>query len=86
MWAEATGSGILPASQLRSQEDAALPDLQLFPAALGVTPPWRVVATKFDPGQGRLDFEIELPRGARFTRPKCGQGGGPVHDAVATLA
>ncbi len=48
-----------------------MPDLELFQAALGLTPPWQVTGTDFDPGAGQLDLEIDFPRGARFSAPSA---------------
>lgn len=49
-------------------------DIDLFQIALGLTPPWQVSASEFDPEQKRLDILIDFPRGSTFTCPECGQG------------
>lgn len=59
-----------------------MPDLDLFQAGLGLTPPWRVVSGNFDLELGRLELEVDFPRGARFGCPRCGELS-PVHDAEA---
>ena len=59
-----------------------MPDLELFQAALGLTPAWQVIRTDFDPAAGQLDLEIGFERGARFGCPKCAEPC-PVYDAEA---
>ncbi|HZP97415.1 MAG TPA: helix-turn-helix domain-containing protein [Candidatus Limnocylindria bacterium] len=54
---------------------------QLFEKALGLTPPWRVTRSEFDPQGKRLDLFLDFERGARFRCPHCGAEGCPVHDA-----
>ena len=58
---------------------------ELFSAALGLVPPWRVVRSEFDAEAGRLDLYLEFPRGARFPcpLPGCAQLTCPVHDSDA---
>ena len=48
-------------------------DIDLFQAALGLTPPWRVEAVEFDEGKGRLDLYIDFAPGASFRCPVCGR-------------
>jgi transposase len=45
---------------------------ELFSAALGLVPPWRVARSEFDADAGRLDLYLEFPRGARFACPVVG--------------
>jgi transposase len=55
---------------------------ELFSAALGLLPPWRVARSEFDAKAGRLDLYLEFPRGARFgcPQPGCAERECPVHD------
>ena len=55
---------------------------ELFSAALGLVPPWRVARSEFDAKVGRLDLYLEFPRGARFgcPQPGCAERECPVHD------
>jgi len=48
-------------------------DTELFQMALGLTPPWQVESSEFDPERKRLDIMIDFPRGGMFTCPKCGK-------------
>jgi transposase len=59
-------------------------ELGLFTAALGLSGPWRVTRTEFDPEATQLDLYLEFDRGARFACPAkdCAHGGCPVHDSV----
>ncbi|MCA1673578.1 MAG: ISL3 family transposase, partial [Actinobacteria bacterium] len=56
--------------------------LGLFTAALGLGEPWRVSGAVFAEDAGRLDLQVDYPRGARFPcpEPECGQDRCPVHD------
>jgi transposase len=54
--------------------------LSLFTAALGLSAPWEVVDVRFDPAQGRIDFDVDFARGSRFACPHCGAGDQAVHD------
>lgn len=56
-------------------------ELELFTAALNLTNPWRVVDSKFQPADRRLDLYLDFDRGARFGCPTCGAKC-PVHDTV----
>jgi hypothetical protein len=60
-------------------------ELGLFTAALGLSRPWRVVRTEFDPEAAQLDLYLEFDRGARFVCPAkdCAHGGCP--DALGAL-
>jgi transposase len=55
---------------------------ELFTAALGLVPPWRVERSEFDAEAGRLDLFLDFPRGARFACPQsgCPERQCPVHD------
>lgn len=53
----------------------------LFAAALGVTPPWKVVAVDFSQESKRLNIRIDFERGAQFACPVCGASA-PVHDTT----
>ncbi len=57
-----------------------LDQLSLFTAALGLQAPWEVVDVRFDPGGGRIDFDVAFTHGAQFACPHCGAAGQPVHD------
>lgn len=53
----------------------------LFTQALGLSSPWKVVSTVFDPKAKTLDLVIDFERGARFADPETG-GLCPAHDTV----
>jgi transposase len=55
-------------------------DVDLFQAALGLTPPWKVTHSTFDAAQSRLDLHVDFAPGATFSCPDCGQGGCKAHD------
>jgi transposase len=55
-------------------------ELSLFTQALGLAKPWNVVEVVFSKDTGRLDLQIDFPRGATFLCPTCGKGDCPVHD------
>ncbi|WP_462324581.1 transposase family protein [Desulfoplanes sp.] len=57
-------------------------DLDLFQKALGLTPPWEVVSSEFDPQDQRLDVRLGFLRGSTFTCPICGQAGLENHDTI----
>lgn len=59
-----------------------MPELELFQAALGLTPPWRVVGSDFDAAAGKLTIDVDFPRGSRFRCPKCGRVDCPVYDVA----
>lgn len=56
--------------------------LSLFTAALGLSAPWTVVGVRFDPAQGRIDFDVAFARGSRFACPHCGACEQAVHDTL----
>ena len=55
-------------------------DTELFQAALGLSSPWIVLRSEFDPDQKQLDLHIGFARGSRFACPACGAEGCGVHD------
>src|SRR5271170_6882031 len=55
-------------------------DTELFEAALGLSSPWVVLRSEFDPDQKQLDLLIGFARGSRFACPACGGEGCGVHD------
>jgi transposase len=59
-------------------------ELGLFTAALGLSGPWRVVRTEFDPEATQLDLYLDFERGAQFVCPAkdCAHERCPVHDTV----
>jgi transposase len=56
--------------------------LSLFTAALGLSAPWTVVGVRFDPAQGRIDFDVAFARSSRFACPHCGACEQAVHDTL----
>jgi transposase len=56
----------------------------LFTAALGLSGPWRVIRTEFDPEQTQLDLYLDFARGARFGCPAkdCVHEACEVHDTT----
>ena len=54
---------------------------RLLEEALGITPPWEVVGTKFDLDNKRLDIFLDFPKGSRFPCPECGSPS-PVYDTM----
>jgi transposase len=48
--------------------------------ALGLTPPWTVTGSDFDPEAGRIDIVIDFPAGSRFACPACGAADCPAYD------
>jgi transposase len=59
-------------------------ELGLFTAALGLSRPWRVSRTEFDPEQAQLDLYLDFERGARFGCPAqdCAHDACEVHDTT----
>lgn len=57
-------------------------DIDLFQLALGLTPPWQVSSSEFDPEQKRLDIRFDFPKGSTFHCPVCDQDGLKAHDTV----
>jgi transposase len=60
-------------------EGPAMRDTSLLQLALGLTPPWTVTGSSFDPKAQRLDIHIDFASGGRFACPTCGTAC-PVHD------
>lgn len=57
-------------------------DTDLFQLALGLTPPWQVLTSEFDPNEKRLDIRLDFPRGSTFICPQCGQADLKAYDTV----
>ena len=57
-------------------------DVDLFGAALGLTEPWRVERSEFDPRARRLDLYLDFAPGSRFACPSCAAPDRPVHDST----
>lgn len=55
-------------------------DIDLFQQALGLTPPWQVSSSDFNPQLKRLDIRIDFAPGSTFICPDCGQSGFKAHD------
>jgi transposase len=55
-------------------------DTALLQLALGLTPPWTVSRSDFDPEARRLDIEIDFASGSRFACPTCGAADCPAYD------
>ena len=50
----------------------AMRDTDLFQMALALVPPWKVMASTFDPEKRRLEISIDFPEGSRLPCPTCG--------------
>ncbi len=46
-------------------------NINLFTAALGLQPPWKVSKVDFNPGEDRLDIYISRERGSQHPCPEC---------------
>jgi len=57
-------------------------DTDLFQLALGLSSPWEVKSSIFNPQEKRLDITLHFARGSTFTCPVCGQSSLKVHDTV----
>lgn len=55
-------------------------DTALLQVALGLTPPWTVEHSDFDPAAHRLDVQIDFAPGSRFACPCCGAADWPAYD------
>jgi hypothetical protein len=55
-------------------------DTNLLQLALGLTPPWTVTRSDFDPEARRLDIQIDFAPGSRFPCPNCAAADCPVYD------
>ena len=56
-------------------------DIDLFQQALGLTPPWRVERSEFDPESKQLDLYLDFPRGSTFVCPECGRSDCKAYDS-----
>ncbi len=54
----------------------------LFTQALGLSAPWKVVSSTFDPFAQTLELVIDFDPGSRFADPESGELC-PVHDTVS---
>lgn len=57
-------------------------DTDLLQLALGLTPPWTVTRSDFDPEAKRLDIQIDFAPGSRFPCPNCGTADCPAYDTA----
>ena len=55
-------------------------DIELFRQAFGLTSPWYVEETGFDPGARRFDLRLNFAAGGTFACPGCGRAGCKAHD------
>ena len=55
-------------------------DTNLLQLALGLTPPWTVTRSDFDPEAKRLDIQIDFAPGSRFPCPSCAAADCPAYD------
>ena len=53
--------------------------IRLLQLALGLTPPWTVSRSDFDPEAHRLDIQIDFTPGIRFACPVCGAADCPAY-------
>jgi len=58
-------------------------DTDLFQLALGLSSPWEVQSSSFDPTSKRLDIVLSFPRGSTFTCPDCGETMLKAHDTIS---
>jgi transposase len=56
-------------------------DTNLLQLALGLTPPWTVTGSDFDPAARRLDIQVDFTPGSRFACPNCGAADCPAYDS-----
>lgn len=56
-------------------------DIDLFQQALGLTPPWRVERSEFNPESKQLDLYLDFPRGSTFACPECGRSDCKAYDS-----
>lgn len=54
---------------------------ELFTAALGVAPPWKVAAVRFEPEAHTVHFDL-VCEAARLPCPACGAPDQPIHDRL----
>lgn len=57
-------------------------DTDLFQQALGLTAPWYVESTSFDPSLHRLDLFLSFEPGGTFACPECGAAGCKAYDTA----
>ena len=57
-------------------------DTDLFQLALGLSSPWEVQSSIFDPQDKRLDITLHFTSGSTFVCPDCGQTGLKAHDTT----
>ena len=55
-------------------------DINLLQLAIGLTPPWTVTRSDFDPKAHRIDIQIDFAPGSRFACPNCGAADCPAYD------
>lgn len=65
-------------------ESEAMKENELFKMALGLTPPWEVVAIDFSAADRRLTIEIDFPAGSEFPCPRCSLAGCKGYDSKKT--
>jgi transposase len=66
-------------------KEEAMRDTDLLQLALGLVPPWLVVASRFDPSARRLDIDVSFPKGSRFACPDCGAADCPAYDTTVLM-
>lgn len=57
-------------------------DIDLFQMALGLSKPWFVVRSEFDPGARRLDLYLDFEAGGTFVCPECERAGCKAYDTT----
>jgi transposase len=57
-------------------------DIDLFQAALGLSPPFVVGRRELDVDKKQLDLWVDFPRGSQFVCAGCGKGGCAAHDSA----
>lgn len=62
-------------------ESEVMKENELFKLALGLTPPWEVVAIDFSAADRRLTIEIDFPAGSEFLCPSCSIAGCKGYDS-----
>jgi len=64
---------------------AIMRDTDLFQLALGLSSPWKVKSSIFNPQEKRLDITLYFARGSAFACPECGQPALKAHDTVLKI-
>jgi len=59
---------------------AIMRDTDLFQLALGLSSPWEVQSSIFNPDEKRLDIKLHFVRGSTFSCPECGASSLKAHD------